>query len=374
MSETFKRVLHGIKENKQNRLSGNPNCIPWSLKRFSSVIPGIQQGRYYLVSANQKVGKTQLADFLFLYEPYFYLKQNKSNIKLKIFYFSLEMRKEEKIKSVISHKLYRDTKSIVSPEKMDSLFEGYILEDSVEKQIEEYEEFFKDFESIITFVDEIRNPFGIYKYIRDYANSHGKYISKDGKNIPHEYIDSGNLEVIKTLDRYQPDDPNEYVVIITDHLSLLQPESGKSLHEAMSTYSSNYCIKMRNRWNYIPVNIQQQAAMTEQQQYTYKGESIEDKLMPSASGLGDCKLTSRDVDIMLGLFAPHRYSINQWEGYDITKLGDNFRELSIILNRRGTGFISVPLYFNGAVNQFAELPKPGDMSDDIYRKILEKKI
>lgn len=70
---------------------------------------------------------------------------------------------------------------------------------------------------------------------------------------------------------------------------------------------------------------------------------------------------------MLGLFAPYRYEIPKWEGYNISRLQDNFRELSVILNRRGSGFISVPLYFNGAVNYFKELPK--QMSEQDYKEL-----
>jgi hypothetical protein len=52
MSDTiFDRVFLTLKENQQNRLKGNFNCIPWSLPRFSSVLPGIQKKRYYLLTA-----------------------------------------------------------------------------------------------------------------------------------------------------------------------------------------------------------------------------------------------------------------------------------------------------------------------------------
>jgi hypothetical protein len=292
-----------------------------------------------------------------MYEPFFFLKEKKPDIRLKIFYFTLEMSKEEKIKSAISHKIFRDTGKIISPERMDSTFQDYILDSATEKLIESGREFFKEFEQTVTFIDSIRNPFGIYKYMRDYANSHGKYIDRNGQVIPHEKLDRGDEEVLKSLDRYEPDDPNEYVIVITDHLSLLTPENGQTLGDAINTFSSNYCIRMRNRWGYIPVNVQQQAAAKEKVQYTFKGESIDESLVPSQDGLGDSKLTQRDCDVMLGLFAPHRYGIQKWEGFNIERLQDNFRELSVILNRRGTGFISVPLYFNGAVNYFKELPK-----------------
>ena len=120
-----------------------------------------------------------------------------------------------------------------------------------------------------------------------------------------------------------------------------------SKHETMSKFSHEYCLSMRDRWQYHVVNIQQQAMEQEKQQFTFKGESIIDKLRPSADGLGDCKLTGRDVNYMFGLFAPDRYKqITEYQGYDINKLRDNYRELSIILNREGSGFINIDLFFN----------------------------
>lgn len=248
MSEIiFDRVFSTLKENQINRLNGNYNCLPWSLERFSSILPGIQKRRYYIVTASSKVGKTQLADYLFMYEPFFFIKEKKPDIRLKIFYFSLEMSKEEKIKSAISHKIFRDTGKIISPERMDSSFKDYILDPETEKIISSYRDFFKEFEQTITFVDEIRNPYGIYRYMRDYANSNGKYVDKYGNRISHELLDKGDTESVKKVDRYIPNDPNEYIIVITDHISLLTPENGKSLHETMTTFSSDYCIKMRNK-------------------------------------------------------------------------------------------------------------------------------
>lgn len=59
---------------------------------------------------------------------------------------------------------------------------------------------------------------------------------------------------------------------------------------------------------------------------------------------------------MFSLFAPHRYNIDTYHDYDIHRLGDNYREFIINLNRRGSGNLSDDLFFNGAVNVFKELP------------------
>jgi len=88
----FDRVQKEFKENKQNRIEGKVNAIPWlSMPKLSNVLPGVQQKRYTIVTANSKVGKSKLTDFLFVYEPYSFILNTESNIKLKIFYFSLEI-------------------------------------------------------------------------------------------------------------------------------------------------------------------------------------------------------------------------------------------------------------------------------------------
>ena len=75
------------------------------------------------------------------------------------------------------------------------------------------------------------------------------------------------------------------------------------------------------------------------------------------------KLTGRDCNLMVGLFAPYRYKILDYAGFDLKILQDNYRELSVILNRDGKSNAAVDLYFDGASNYFAELPKTSDKEE-----------
>lgn len=56
----FTRVRRSIDDRRERLLSGKVNCIPWGLPRFEQQIPGIEQGKYYLLTANSKVGKLPL--------------------------------------------------------------------------------------------------------------------------------------------------------------------------------------------------------------------------------------------------------------------------------------------------------------------------
>ena len=57
MSELFNRVRQDIKKRRERVLSGKINCIPFGFPRFQEEVPGIEQGKYYIVTANSKVGR-----------------------------------------------------------------------------------------------------------------------------------------------------------------------------------------------------------------------------------------------------------------------------------------------------------------------------
>lgn len=53
----FTRVRQNIQNRRERLLNGQINCIPWGLPRFERQLAGIEQGKYYLVTANSKVGR-----------------------------------------------------------------------------------------------------------------------------------------------------------------------------------------------------------------------------------------------------------------------------------------------------------------------------
>lgn len=154
---------------------------------------------------------------------------------------------------------------------------------------------------------------------------------------------------------------------MVDHYSLLSPEKGETLREAIGRFSSEFALKMRDRFGYCIVGIQQQSADSEKQEFTKSGATIIERLKPSADYLADCRTTSRDVDLMLGLFAPARYSISEYKGWDLSRIGRSYREISVLLNRNGIASANIPAMFLGGCNYFEELPKEPDQAS--YDKI-----
>ena len=160
-SSVFTRVVEKIRENKILREQGYDITIPFPFPRFSNFVPGIQKGTYYLVTANQKAGKSQITDFMFMLSPVEFVLTHQTNIKVKILYFSLEMSKELKMKQAIVHRMYMKHNIRYTVRRLESLYSTDILPDDMLRLIEEDKPWFEKFESVVEFIDDIRNPFGI---------------------------------------------------------------------------------------------------------------------------------------------------------------------------------------------------------------------
>jgi hypothetical protein len=207
------------------------------------------------------------------------------------------------------------------------------------------------FEEHVIFPTEAPNPTGIYKYCKQYAEEHGTVHKKTIK-IKDEL---GQLQDMDVFDSYEQDNPNEYRMVLVDTVNLIDNERGMKLKESIDKLSEYEAKYLRNRYHYTIINIQQQAFESEGNESFKLG-----RVRPSAVGLGDSKYTSRDCNVCLGLFSPFRFGITEYFGYDITILKDRIRFLEVITNRDGEMGGLLPLWFDGAVCDFKELPKPDD--------------
>lgn len=361
----FSDIYSEIRQNRENHTSGYYNCIPFmGMERLERFLPGIEQDTYYLLTASSGVGKSKLARYLFIHNPYQFIKNHpESGIKLSIKYFSLEESKKKIILSEISKYLFTTYGLVVSIKQLQSRGRFNTITPDILDKIKEAEAYVDEFLETVEIIDSIRNPTGIYKYVRDFALTIGTYYDRNGVPLTPaevEQVKKGEGDAFKKVSYYKKNDPKHYVIILVDHLSLLYPENGMTQWQTISEYSSKYCLHMRDKFGFIPVNVQQQASAKEQVEYNYKGKSIEEKLEPSLDGLGDNKTTQRDANVVLGLFAPDRYSIAEHNGYDISFFRDRYRSMTILKDRDGVSNRKLPLFFNGAVDFFKELPRADD--------------
>jgi replicative DNA helicase len=340
--------LKKIKENQILKKEGGFNCIPFPFERFSKKIPGIIQGQEITISANSGIGKSMISKYMFIFHPFLWCRENKqSGITVKILAFLLEETRQEFLAIAYSFFLKHFYNITISPTDISSMRENP-LSDFVYNKMLELDNIMDEFLDVVIIEDNISNPTGIYKSVQNYAELNGQVYLKEIK------IDGNKTQV---FDYYIPNKPKEYVLTYTDHISLLQPEKGLTLHQTISLFSAEYCRKkLSKRYNITNIRIQQQSAASENQQFDNRGNNIYSKLEPSLADLADNKLTQRDCHLILGLFSPDRYEIPNYLGFDIYEMRDNYRCLSVLKNRNGISNMKVSLYFDGATCNFKELP------------------
>lgn len=361
------RVLLNLKERRERLLSGKINSIPSPLLRFKDDFVGVEQGRYYLVTAATKAGKSQFASFMFIYNTLLYAYAHPEQVNVKIFYYPLEETPENVMERFMSYLLYTlsEFKIRISPQDLKSTDNSKPLSEEILNILnsKEYGEILQFFEDSITF-SYSTNATGVWKECKKYAEENGTVhtkpiIIKD---------DFGLTKEVNAFDYYESNNPNEYRIIFFDHLSLISTEKGMDLRQSMSKLSE-YLVTLRNRYKFTPVVIQQQAMFENTDAFKLN------KLTPSITNLADNKAIARDVDVCLSLFSPFRYEIPEYHGYNIRMLKDNVRFLEVLLNRSGQSNGVIALYFDGAVNYFEELPKSDDQIglNKVYKQIQTRK-
>lgn len=252
----------------------------------------------------------------------------------------------------MSYRLFTKYGISISPQKLRSLFGSYILDEKILKYIEQEKEWFDFFESKVTFIDDIRNSYGIFKIASEHMEAQGEI-----KYTERTFFNDGKEIVVPVRDRIVYNNPDKIFIILTDHVSLLMPEKedGGSLYKAIGRFSSEYCLKLRDFYKACVVNVQQQSPTSESKEF-HKGKTVIERSKPSSDGLGDNKSSARDANLVLFLFDPARYGAKDYNGRDLELFDDSFRELTIGINRDGIANASIDLYFNGTSNYFEEIP------------------
>lgn len=237
------------------------------------------------------------------------------------------------------------------------------------KDVQSVESELQELLSFMVIIDSISNPYGIYKYCRYFSNERGihYYTKFKEKSEPISYdtwskLDKEEKENYR-YSHYTQHDPEEYVIVGVDNLNNLAPEEKHKgdLRLAMVNFSRDYVVKqMIMHWKWTVIQVIQQAMDTEKKQFTFKGDSILEKLKPSIAGLGDAKTVARDTQVFIGLFKPAKYGFEEYEGYNTSKeyFGESFISLIFEKNRLGPSSFELPVYFNGASEMFRELSNP----------------
>ena len=361
-------MIERYRDNQKKRLEGKVLGYPFyaTSPKLGKFIPAIPKGKAIHVTASTNVGKSQFWRWYFLVAPYLLWKLNPdSNFKPRFIIFLLEETYDQLYNSLVCMFVFIKYKVIIDPSKLEGFSEQIISD----KELEMVDSIIFNVEEILSLakvVDNVYNPTGLFKIARAELLKHGSrnYTTL----VPSKIIMPEEEYAILPKDQqkkykfynYIQNDPNEYVFVITDNVNLLEEEMREghlmNLQDTIWRWSTDYAHKqLQKNYNCIVVDIIQQAGDQEKQQYNFSGNNIIEKMKPSRAGYGDNKRIARNADLIIGLFAPTFYGESYYEGFNMEVIGDFFRTIIILKNRLGRGFKEIPVFFNGAVNYFAEL-------------------
>lgn len=358
MVDYYENLEKEINEGLSNDL------IPMGFDRLSFHV-GLRKSTYYLVGGFTGSGKTALIDDAFVLNPYDFVNsiKNTTGVSLKIFYFSMERRKNYKLGKWLSRKIFLDTGKIISVNKILGWVDTQYKLTIEEKQLlDSYKSYINDLlNNVVTIIENPQNPMGVKKIIDKYAEENGTW----------EQIDKHNRI-------YKPNNPKELVIVIYDHIGLQKKETRKypngdivrlSSKKEIIDQSSEDARKFRDVYGYSIVKVSQFNRSISNPTRLKNGD-----VEPMIEDYKESANTSEDADVILSLFDPMRYKVADPSGYDLDRLRDRFgakmyRSLKVLKNSYGADDLRIGLAFQPVVGVFIELPKIDEMTNDVYDNV-----
>jgi hypothetical protein len=342
-----------LKSEVQAGLEGRNDGIPMGFDRLNRYI-GIRKGMYFLVGGLTGSGKTSFIDDAFVLNPFdWYLMQKDPKIKLRIIYRSMERSRTYKMAKWVSRKIFIDHGLIIPVAKLLGWTEK--MDHDEHDLFLMYEDYINEMSNVITIIDGPENAVGVAKEIKAHALKHGRI----------EQIDEYNK-------RYFPDNENEVTIVIIDHIGLLKTTKDQSTKKEAIDKMSDELRYARDFFGYTPVVVSQFNRSISNIQRIKNGD-----VEPQLEDFAESSSTQNDADVVLALFDPMRYKVNDPSGYELTKLVDGygakyFRSLRLIKNSYGEDDVRIGLGFMGQIGMFKELKKKKDMTDADYESVTNK--
>jgi len=343
-----------LKKAVDDGMAGKNGGIPMGFNRLNRYV-GIRKSMYYLVGGLTGSGKTSFVDDAFILNPIdWYLKnKDKTDIKLRIIYRSMERNRTYKIAKWVSRKIFLDTGIIIPVAKLLGWNDKMNAEEY--KLFNQYKEYIESMKEIITIIDGPENPVGIAKDLKEHALANGRI----------EQIDQFNK-------RYIPNDENTITLVVIDHIGLLKSMKDYPNKKSLIDKMSDELRYARDFYGYSPVVVSQ-FNRDISNPIRIKNGDVE----PQLEDFADSSSTQNDADVVMALFDPMRYKVADPSGYDLTKLKDDYgakyyRSMRIIKNSYGSDDIRIGLAFHGEIGMFRELPRKKDITDSDYEAVINK--
>lgn len=346
--------FEALKKAVQDGLDGRNNGIPMGFDRLNRYI-GIRKSIYTLVGGLTGSGKTSFIDDAYVLNPFdwYISKENKTNIKLKIIYRSMERSRTYKMAKWVSRRIFLDQGVLIPVNKLLG-WTNKMTHDEHDLFLM-YEDYVGKMNDVMTIIDGPENAIGIAKGLKEHA------------------LQNGVIEQVDQFNKvYIPNDDNEITIVVIDHIGLLKITKDQPTKKQAIDKMSDELRYARDFYGYSPVVVSQFNRDISNQMRLKNGD-----VEPRLEDFKESSSTQDDADVVLALFDPMRYKVADPSGYDLNKLTDNygakyFRSLRLIKNSYGEDDVRIGLGFLGQVGMFKELPKIQEITEEDYTAVLNK--
>jgi hypothetical protein len=342
-----------LKREVQAGLDGRNNGIPMGFDRLNRYI-GIRKSMYTLIGGLTGSGKTSFVDDAYVLNPFdWYISQKDPKVKLRIIYRSMERSRTYKFAKWVSRKIFLDQGVIIPVPKLLG-WTDKMTKDEHDLFLM-YEDYMGQMNETITIIDGPENPVGIAKELKTHA------------------LENGVIEQVDKYNKiYVPNNENELTIVIIDHIGLLKTTQAQPNKKAAIDKMSDELRYARDFYGYTPVVVSQ-FNRDISNPIRIKNGDVE----PQLEDFADSSATQNDADVVLALFDPMRYKVEDPSGYNLNKLRDDygakyFRSLRLIKNSYGEDDIRIGLGFLGQIGMFKELPRKRDITDEDYDSVVNK--
>lgn len=353
----YDKVLERLIKNQETKKAGAYVGIPFPFERFRDYYPAMEKSHSIGLLAGTGCGKSTLLRYLFVYYLYDFYKR--TGYKLKVFYFCLEDAKEKVYDFFICNYLYKEHGIKITIQELNSVGDR-AMPDFVREKLENAHEYFKEFEEIIVPIDGYSEPKEILGVLEPYAES-------TGTTKTYEVIIEDRVEIQKI---YESD---IHTFVLIDNAANIDAGNEYQSERLAIVDLCKKVIRERlcNHYKFTCVTLLQNDFVTERQQFSTNGKSIQGKVEPSLSSIGEAKTVARSMHVIFTLFDPSRFEFirypmvneaNAHRAYNIELLGNKFRSLRVIKNNFGDTGMRGGLLMNPIIGTFEELP-PADSED-----------
>ena len=312
------------------------------IEKLDKYIGGIQRGVYTLIFGLSGASKTGLA----LYMIYRTLKDNPEK-DIKYIYFSLEMAAELLLAKLMCLYMYEEFGVIISYTELMSWEE--ILSDEKYNYIQKSKVWLSEISEKLLIFDKALSAKSFYRTTMSLLEEWGSFTeSADGRRKI-----------------YNKANPEQYVIVVVDHVGLCVPETGNSKKQEIDLISQ-YAVNLRERCQVSFFMLQQ-----ENRNSANMDRRKMDMTECSSEDLKDTGNTFNDCQVCLGVYYPLKHKLKTHRGYpiindacsDFKGLRDRYRAICLIKNRMGVSDRVIPVNFMGEIGYYRNLPKPEEISD-----------